>query len=97
MKHYDEATVVRQLNRRPGVSVSNKMVKVIKDNHLCGIRSWGKIDFLIHYCGYRYILTSAMSTSTIPSSYFNDDIDRQSKRGKKDKFNLVKMVKEVIR
>lgn len=96
MKHYDEARVVNQLNRRPGVSVANKMVKVIKDNHSCGIRSWGKIDFLIHYCGYRYILTTQSVSSSRPI-YINDDIDNSSKKTKKDKFNLVKMVKQAIK
>ena len=62
MKKYDENKVVRELT-------SNKVIKVEKSVNalgnttkwitaekgtLIGIRRWGKIDFLVHYCGYRF-------------------------------------------
>ena len=62
MKKYDENKVVREL-------ISNKVIKIestvntlghstkwitAEKGTLIGIRRWGKIDFLTHYCGYRF-------------------------------------------
>jgi hypothetical protein len=62
MKKYDENKVVRELT-------SNKVIKIEKSVNalgnttkwitaekgtLIGIRRRGKIDFLTHYCGYKF-------------------------------------------
>lgn len=60
MKKYDENKVVRELTY-------NKVIKIEKSVNalgtkwitaekgtLIGIRRWGKIDFLTHYCGYKF-------------------------------------------
>lgn len=57
-KHYDEAYCVRALSRKHSCQISmsgnQRIIEVEKDGDL-GNGSWGKIDFLVHYCGYSVI------------------------------------------
>lgn len=57
-KHYDEASCVRSLSRKNSCQISmsgnQRIIEVEKDGDL-GNGSWGKIDYLIHYCGYSVI------------------------------------------
>lgn len=52
-KKHDEGKDVVLLNRIPGVSVNQgqKQIKV-KVSATPGIHALGKIDYLVHYCGY---------------------------------------------
>lgn len=54
-KKYDEKKVLRQLARK-GIKYDTGGCLEIPDNGISpiGIHTWGKIDFLVHYCGYRY-------------------------------------------
>lgn len=63
-KNYNADEVVRQLSKKHDIRVNNdvKVVEVItgKDNKRpaandVGNGSWGKIDFLVNYCGWRQI------------------------------------------
>lgn len=58
-KRYDEATVLRLISRggKCFVNHGNRMIEVNKDN-LPGIHTWGKIDYLCNYCGWRYMFKS---------------------------------------
>lgn len=62
-KHYDENKCVASLARNHKVNVTYdmgfKVLEIPKDNTI-GIHSWGMIDFLTNYCGYRarYKVTS---------------------------------------
>lgn len=53
-KGYDENKVVRSLVKNFGVSVNvtNKSIVVARDSQYAGNGTWGKIDYLVHYCGY---------------------------------------------
>lgn len=55
-KKYDEMSVVRALAKNPDVKITNrvnlKVVEVVKGSQYCGNATWGKIDFLVKYCGY---------------------------------------------
>ena len=52
-KKHDERKDVEHLSNIPGVSVNpgQKQIK-INPTATVGIHSWGRIDFLTHYCGY---------------------------------------------
>lgn len=56
MRKYDEMSVVRALGKNPDVKITNhgnlKVVEVVKGGQYCGNSTWGKIDFLVHHCGY---------------------------------------------
>lgn len=53
-KTYDEVSVIARLSRKRSVRVDRvqKVIYVERDNFEVGNGSWGKIDYLIHYCGY---------------------------------------------
>lgn len=53
-KTYDEVSVIKALNRKRDVKVSqyDKRIEVTIDTTECGNGTWGKIDYLVHYCGY---------------------------------------------
>lgn len=94
MRNYDEARVVRELDRRPGVKIGNGLIEVNKNDHNLGIKSWGKVDFLVHYCGYHLMIT----TRTLNGSkrIINEEDAFESKR-KKSKSLMTKLVKNAMR
>lgn len=53
-KTYDEVGVIKALNRKKDVKVSqyDKKIEVTRGTTDCGNGTWGKIDYLVHYCGY---------------------------------------------
>lgn len=54
MKKYDKVSIVRQLNDIDaviGINTASKVIKIAKNSSI-GNGTSGKIDFLIHYCGY---------------------------------------------
>ena len=64
-KHYDEASVVRSIERKTSVSVTNnggiKVIEVLKGAQDCGCGTWGKIDYLCNVHNYRQIFVSSHS------------------------------------
>ena len=95
-KSYDETSVLRSLARRKGVNVnySSKIIQVWKDATDVGNSTWGKIDYLTHYCGW---FVSVVKTLNKKVNVFvdNDDSPKYiSKANKREsKLNLVKEVK----
>ena len=53
-KAYDEIKVINALNRKREIEVNrgSKVIKVTINCIDCGNKTWGKIDYLVHYCGY---------------------------------------------
>lgn len=52
MKNYNESQVVGLLNKHKNVSVTNKTVYITGN---VGIKTLGKIDYLLNHCGYGHI------------------------------------------
>ncbi len=63
-KSYDEVSVVRALTKKKSikVDVASKCIKVAKDATDVGNGSWGKIDYLCHYCGYFQTFIASVPT-----------------------------------
>lgn len=63
-KKYDEVSVIRSLSQKHEVSVDRirKVVEVVKNAVNVGNGTWGKIDYLCHYCGYHAILVNNIKT-----------------------------------
>ncbi len=99
MKNYDEASVVRALNKKQGCSVSsvNKVITIDKSADSLGNKSWGKIDFLVHYCKYVYVFTtSGIKKSFIPND--SENTDNKSKTAKREnKINMAAMTKNAMK
>ena len=64
-KHYDEASVVRSIERKASVVVTNnggiKVIEVLKGATDCGCGTWGKIDYLCRCHNYRQIFVNQHS------------------------------------
>ena len=62
-KKYDEAIATSAIAKKCTIDVRNKVINVPVNAGTVGNGTWGKIDYLCHYCGYRWI----KSTSAIVS------------------------------
>lgn len=85
MKNYDEATCVKELNKKASCEVVDSIINVLIGATDLGNGSWGKIDFLRRYCGYRQIFVKELpklikKTRIIRDS---DDTEVNPKRRKK--------------
>ena len=78
MKNHDESKCIKSLKR---VAIING--KSIQATHSAniGIKRWGEIDYLCHYCGYTFIYNNAANI-----------IDKQSYETP-DKKNEIKEIK----
>lgn len=62
MKKHDERKDVRCVSRIAEIN-SNRII--IPTNSVIGIRTWGRIDFLVHYCGYVLYRSSNVKASNL--------------------------------
>ena len=62
-KHYDEATAAHAVAKKCTIDLLNKVINVPVSSGTIGNGTWGKIDYLCHYCGYRWIKTSNVIVS----------------------------------
>ncbi len=58
MKNYTISAVSRALNLKASCRVdeSDRIVRVAAAQTDLGLKSWGKIDFLVNHCGFRLLL-----------------------------------------
>lgn len=101
-KNYDEASVIRSITKKADVYVDrvNKVVQVKKDSNEVGNGTWGKIDYLCHYCGYIYVLMLKINNNKkiINREFGNDDNRKISKRERKQlKLDMVKSTKKIMK
>ena len=80
-KKYDEASVIRSLvNKKCVVDARMKVISVPKSVTL-GNGSWGKVDYLCHYCGY----TQTWLGNKVVSSPVRDDEETLYNKPKRKK------------
>lgn len=53
-KHYDEATAIRAVAKKCSVDYGSHTIGVNTSTGLVGNGTWGKIDYLCHYCGWHW-------------------------------------------
>ena len=51
MAKHDENKVLKSISRICKVDYSSLTLQLNKGTHI-GIKTWGKLDFLVHYCGW---------------------------------------------
>lgn len=95
-KNYDEATVVRALNKKRSIKVSNGVIKVERDSTEVGNGTWGKISYLVNYCGYKQIFVDA-SSFTGGSTKSDDDNIKKHKPKAKERLSLAKLSKKIMK
>ena len=61
---YEETAVIRQLNTRSDVFIipATKTIELMV-NHACGIKTWGKLDFLIRIKKYVIVKKAELETT----------------------------------
>lgn len=103
-RKHDEASVIRSLMKKRGeikVDAITKTIEVVKNASNVGIRTWGKIDYLVHYCGYHQILVTNISrVSAIEKvvnaaiTYMNVNTKRQKQEAKLD---IARSTKKILK
>lgn len=100
-KNYDEVSVIRSITKKADVSVDyvNKTIQVKEDSNEVGNGTWGKIDYLCHYCGYIYVRPKTINNRKIINREFGDDNDRKTskKERKQLKLDMVKSTKKLMK
>lgn len=54
MKKHDESNDIKRVSRVAFVDYDRKTISV-RDKSRVGIKTWGRIDFLVNHCGYSCI------------------------------------------
>lgn len=85
MKNYDEATCVKELNKKASCEIVGSIINVLIGATDLGNGSWGKVDFLRRYCGYRQIFVKELPKLIKKTCIIRDsnDEDNAPKRRKK--------------
>lgn len=84
-KKHDENKDLRLISRIAKVDYSNKTIQASKSS-IIGNRRWGRIDYLIHYCGWTFIWNNSIR---IVNKFANNDSDaikrkREAKKAAKE-------------
>lgn len=80
MARHDENQDLNILSKRFSVNRGLKTINVSKDQ-IVGIRTWARIDYLTHYCGYRVVKGNAVVASK--ESFDNAEKKKEYKKLKK--------------
>lgn len=100
-RHYDEATCIRLLSKKSEIHIDTrgKFINVVKEPQNIGIRSWGKIDYLCHYCGYRWGFTLASRPTKVSKRQASDDdVENNTKSIRKsNKLDMAGMAKAAMK
>lgn len=62
-KKHDENKDVRLISKITSVNHINKTIQAPKSANI-GIRSWGRIDYLVNYCGYSFVWNNNVRVNT---------------------------------
>lgn len=101
-KNYDEVSVIRSITKKADISIDyvNKIVQVKKDSNEVGNGTWGKIDYLCHYCRYSYIISKTINNNNrkVINREFDDNDRKTSKKERKQlKLDMVKSTKKLMK
>lgn len=98
MKNYDEASVIRTLNKKTGCVIDsvNKVITIDRNADDLGNGSWGKIDYLVKVHKYIYVFTTTkIVRKPIYSTEDKETISKHTKR--ENKLNMVDMTKNAMK
>ena len=82
-KKHDESKDLIRVSRVCSIDYSDKLIRV-RDKSRIGIKTWGRIDFLVHYCRWSciYDRTAAIIDSSDESSKSYREIKKENKQHK---------------
>ena len=81
-KKHDENKDLRLISRIAKIDYSTKTIQAPK-TAIIGIKSWGRIDFLTHYCGWHFIWNNNVNVSGRISNTNNDEAVKHKREAKK--------------
>lgn len=82
-KKHDESKDLIRVSRVCGIDFNDKLIRV-RDKSRVGIKTWGRIDFLVHYCGWHciYDRTATIIDSSDESGKSYREIKKENKQHK---------------
>lgn len=82
-KKHDESKDLFRVSRVCNVDNYDKLIRV-RDKSRIGIKTWGRIDFLVHYCNWHciYDRTAAISDRSDESIKSYREIKKENKQRK---------------
>ena len=78
MKH-DENKDLKSVARIAKIDYSNKTIQASKNANI-GIHTWGRIDFLTHYCGWHFVWNNSVGVG----GYVSDTSAIELKKDKEE-------------
>lgn len=101
MKHYDEGRVLRQLDKKTcKINYADHTISIPFGATDIGIHSWGKLDFLQKYCGWRVfrVDNAVLVAEKQAEREAKKQARKEAKEAKKNaKLSIANMVKKVIK
>ena len=83
-KKHDENKDLRLVSRIAKIDYSNKSIQAPK-SAIIGIRTWGRIDYLTHYCGWTFIWNNNVSVRSN-----NNNEDKEPNKRKREAKKIAK-------
>lgn len=84
MRKHDENKCLRIVGTRCKVSLYDKSIEASKST-IIGNKMWGRIDFLVNHCGYRFYWTAGpVSINKVNNSSDYKDTKRALKKAAKE-------------
>ena len=82
-KKHDESKDLIRVSRVCSIDYSDKLIR-IRDKSRIGIKTWGRIDFLVYYCGWHciYDRSAAIIDSSDESNKSYREIKKENKQHK---------------
>lgn len=81
-KNHDENKDLKLVSRIAKIDYSNKSIQAPKSS-VIGIRTWGRIDYLTHYCGWVFIWNNNVSVKAYNNDMSNSDMAKRKREAKK--------------
>lgn len=82
-KNHDENKDLRLISRVAKVDYSNKTIQAPK-SQVIGIRSWGRIDYLVNYCGWHFFWNNHVSVRNVVVKSEDKQNKREIKKAAKE-------------
>lgn len=87
-KNHDENKDLRLVSRIAKIDYANKTIQAPK-SAIIGNNTWGRIDFLCHYCGWTFIWNNSVHVSGRYTTNDTDNIKRKRDAKKAAKENTL--------
>lgn len=98
---YDEGKVLRQLDKKSvRINYADHVIEVAKEATDIGIHSWGKLDYLQNYCGWKIItvnMTEIQKAILAEREARKAERKKEKEERKAKKLSMVGMVKNAIK